>query len=174
MREEEYRGTRGPSWEKKRDGDRRWDRPFWTRERKYSPRRLILRSRLPPSLCQRAPYSDKGGVRLRPAASGYFRDRAGEGRAKRRGGRIKGHRPPRRCLILEIALFERRSNARSPSTQPNISAHGIGIGATASHRDQAGIKRRDSAISRPDRAITADRPVKICRCRGPRIRQPPR
>jgi len=54
---------------------------------------------------------------------------------------------------LAIALFERRSNA-----QPNISVLGIGIGLLASGSGLAGIKRRDSVISRPDRAITT-----ICR-----------
>ena len=109
--EEEYR-IRGLLWEKKRDRDKRWDKAFWTRERKYSPRRLILRSRLPPSLCQQASFSDKGepDCNQQPVATFAIRR---EGVAKKKGRRRKGQMPPRCCLILAIALFERRSNART-------------------------------------------------------------
>lgn len=82
------------------------------RERKYSPRRLILRSRLPPSLCKQPPFSDKGesGCGQRPVVTFAI---GREGVAQKKGRRIKGQTPLRRCLILAIALFERRSNARA-------------------------------------------------------------
>ncbi|KYM97177.1 hypothetical protein ALC62_12123, partial [Cyphomyrmex costatus] len=83
---EEYRGIWGLSWEKKRGGDRRWD---------------------------------------------------------------KGQTPPRCCLILAIALFERRSNARTEYAAKYLGSwdrdrddrRGLSVGIA-------------TAISRPDRTIT--------------------
>jgi len=93
-------------------------------ERKYFPRRLIPRSlRLPPSLLS---------AFLTKRTSGYA-GVTGEGCGRRREGG-KGTSQCR-CLILEIALFERRPNAGSrifPAT------------ATASARRQRGRERRNA------------------------------
>lgn len=58
-----------------------------------------------------------------------------DGVAQKKGRQIKGQTPPRRCLILEIALFERRSNARTEYAAEYLGPRDRDR-ATASHRDR--------------------------------------
>jgi len=73
--------------------------------------------------------------------------------AQKKGRQIKGQTLPRRCLILEIALFERRSNARAEYAAEYLGPRDRDR-ATASESGPGIKHNRDSTISRPDRAIT--------------------
>lgn len=140
--EKEYRRSQGSSWEKKRGGDSRWDRPFWTRERKYSPRRAINSAESTTTFALSAgSIFWQRVVRLRPVVT--FAIRAGKGCAKE-GEADKGTNAV--VWSWRLLYLRARCNAHTEYAAEYL-------GPRDRDREPARIKHRDRAISRPDRTI---------------------